>query len=76
MKLLHNILGIDELKKRIEILEDNVEKQEVVITTIAAALGNQTKTIIIIIEDLKRLFESLKLKNDILKNKNANDIYN
>lgn len=75
MKLLHNILGIDELKKRIEILEDNVEKQEVVITTIAAALGNQTKTIIIIIEDLKRLFESLKLKNDILKNKNTNDIY-
>jgi uncharacterized coiled-coil protein SlyX len=75
MKILRSALGVEELKARIEALENKVEAQNYVITTIVEAVRNHSRAIVIITDDFKHLLESLKLQTRVSKRKNADDIY-
>jgi uncharacterized coiled-coil protein SlyX len=75
MKILRSALGVEELKARIEALENKVEAQNYVITTIVEAVRNHSRAIVIITDDFKHLLESLKLQTRVSKRKNTDDIY-
>lgn len=75
MKILRSALGVEELKARIEALENKVEAQNYVITTIVEAARNHSRAIVIITDDFKHLLESLKLQTRVSKRKNTDDIY-
>lgn len=75
MKILRSALGVEELRARVEALENKVEAQNYAITTIVEAIRNQSRAIVIITEDFKYLLESLKLETRTSRRKNTDDIY-
>ncbi len=75
MKILRSALGVEELRARVEALENKVEAQNYAITTIVEAIRNQSRAIVIITEDFKHLLESLKLETRTSRRKNTDDIY-
>ena len=75
MKILKDVLGINELQQRLNKLENKVEAQEELITALVEAVRNHSRAIIIITDDFKQLLESLKLQSKVRTRKEIDDIY-
>lgn len=75
MKILHGVLGIDELQEKINKLEAKVDAQDQLLVAMVEAVRNHSRAIVIITDDFKQLLESIKSANKNIRHKKVDDIY-